>query len=246
MNGVVAGDHHQIVYRFHSPDGEVREFLINLRRPGLLLVGDTSQDPLPAWTALGHHQCANCPLDSSMHSHCPIAVNLVPVIEAFAHVLSHDESDVVVITPSRTYSARTKNTLALGSLIGIYMAASGCPIMDKLRPMVLTHTPFSTTEESIYRSMATYLMGQYFLHRRSGTGDWSLENFPDFFEQVDTVNRHFVKRITTVVEKDASLNALVLLNCFASATRRAITQERFDEFEEMFSAYFAGETMRQT
>lgn len=230
--------HHQIVYRFHSPDGDVREFLINLQRPGLLLVSPSSAHSLPAWTALAHHQCANCPLDPAVHAHCPIAVHLVPVIEAFADVLSHEESDVVVITPSRTYSARTKNTLAVGSLIGIYMAASGCPIMDKLRPMVLTHTPFATTEESIYRSMATYLMAQYFLHRRGTDADWSLERFPDFFEQVDIVNRHFVKRLTTVVEKDVSLNALVLLNCFAAATRRTITHERFDELEQMFSAYF--------
>ena len=120
------------------------------------------------------------------------------------------------------------------------MATSGCPIMDRLKPMVLTHLPFQTTEESIYRSISMYLMAQYFRFNNGLDADWNLEKFWDFFEAINLVNQSFVKRLTNFVEKDVSLNAVVLLNCFATAAKRVIANERFDEVEQMFEAYLDG------
>lgn len=234
---------HEITYRFHVPDGGVKEFCVQLERPALSIVVAPLDEPPPCWTELEHEQCANCPLSSKTHRHCPIAKNLVGVIEAFQDVFSHEESDVEVITPSRKYNARVKNTQAVGSLIGIYMVTSGCPIMDRLRPMVLTHLPFASTEESTYRMISMYLMAQYFRHHKGYVPDWEMKRFPAFFEQVSLVNQAFVKRLTTYVEHDASLNALVLLNCFATATRRVITQERFEEIAKMFEAHFTDEVI---
>lgn len=51
------------------------------------------------------------------------------------------------------------------------------------------------------------------------------------------MNQAFVKRLTTFVERGTSLNAVVLLNCFATATRRVINSERFEEIERMFGAH---------
>ncbi len=229
---------HVITYRFHLPEREPKEFCVQLEKPSLSLARTASEDPLPAWTKLDHEKCPNCPLSSCEHACCPIARNLVGVIEAFQDVFSHEESDVEVLTPSRKYTARVKNTQAVGSLIGIYMVTAGCPIMDRLRPMVLTHLPFASTEESTYRMISMYLMAQYFRHHKGYVPDWEMERFPAFFEQVTLVNQAFVKRLTTYVECDASLNAVVLLNCFATATRRVVTQERFDEIAQMFSAHF--------
>lgn len=226
----------EIIYRFRSPEGWVREIRVELERPGLRLRPARPEGPLPAWTALDHHQCHNCPLAADEHARCPIAANLVPVIGAFRKVLSHEESDVEVEMASRKYSARVKNTQAVGSLMGIYMATSGCPIMDRLRPLVLTHTPFPTLGENAYRLMAAYLMSQYFLQRGGGEADWDLNNFPDFFDQIATVNQCFVRRLTTACEGDASLNAVVFLNCFAAATQRMVAREDFHELEELFSA----------
>jgi hypothetical protein len=235
--GHMSGEVFPIRYRFSFPDGETKEFAIALEKPSLRLVAADPDRPLPVWTDLLHHQCPNCPLAPAEHACCPVARNLVGVVEAFSHVLSHEESDVEVTTPARTYSARVKNTNAVGSLIGIYMVTSGCPILDRLRPMVLTHLPFATTEESVYRSLSMYLLAQYFRHRKGLEPDWNLERFASFYEEVNTVNRAFVKRLTVAVESDASLNALVLLNCFAVATRKTALQEKFPEIEEMFSAY---------
>lgn len=194
----------------------------------------------PEWTRLEHHQCPNCPLSSTEHSVCPIAVNLAGVIEAFRDVISHEEADVEVLTESRKYSAHVNVTHAVGSLIGLYMATSGCPIMDRLKPMVLTHLPFPTTEESIYRSISMYLLAQYFRSKNGMSADWSLEKLGDFFGDIAQVNQAFVKRLTSHVEKDVSLNAVVLLNCFASAAKRIIAKERFEEVEQMFEAHFEG------
>ncbi len=230
---------HWIRYRFDFSDGDSKEFLLELEKPGLRMRSNVTM-PLPEWTKLSHHQCPHCPLSTRTVPNCPIAVNMVGVIEAFNDVISHEEADVEVITESRKYSARVNITHAVGSLIGIYMATSGCPIMDRLKPMVLTHLPFPTTEESIYRSISMYLMAQYFRFKNGHSADWNLEKFGDFFEDINLVNQSFVKRLTTFVEKDVSLNAVVLLNCFATAAKRVIVRERLDEVEQMFEAYLDG------
>ena len=241
MNTRVSALTHDIVYRFRFPGGELKEFKLSLERPTLGMVKSVSDAPLPVWTELGYHQCSNCPLRADSHPRCPIAVNVVDVIDAFSDVASHEESDVEAITPARTYSVRAKSTLAIGSLIGIYMVTSGCPILDKLRPMVLTHLPFATTEESVYRAISMYLLAQYIRNKKGLKSDWDLKEFAAFYDEVQLVNQSFVKRLTAGVERDASLNAVVLLNCFGSATRRMITQEKFHEIEPMFYAYFAGD-----
>lgn len=225
-----------IRYRFDFSDGSSKEFLMELEKPGLQMLRKPGM-PLPEWTKLTHHQCPNCPLHTTTHLYCPIAVNLVDVIEAFTDVISHEEADVEVITESRKYSARINVTHAVGSLIGIFMATSGCPIMDRLKPMVLTHLPFPTTEESVYRVISMYLMAQYFRFKNGHSADWSLEKFGEFFEAVTLVNQSFVRRLTSFVEKDVSLNAVVLLNCFATAAKRVIACERLEEVEQMFGAF---------
>lgn len=225
-----------IRYRFAFSDGKSKEILLELEKPGLRLRSKPVL-PLPGWTNLLYQQCPHCPLSADEHSSCPIAANMVGVIEEFTDVISHEEADVEVTTKSRKYSARVNLTHAVGSLIGIYMATSGCPIMDKLKPMVLTHLPFPTREESIYRTISAYLMAQYFRSKNGHSPDWNLEQFGDLFEDIHKVNQSFVKRLTSFVEKDVSLNAVVLLNCFATAAKRLIAKERFEEVEQMFEAY---------
>ena len=231
----------RIRYRFDFSDREPKEFLLELEKPGLNM-RSLSHGALPEWTRLSHHQCSNCPLSEDRHPHCPIAANLVGVVEAFADVISHEEVDVEVVTESRKYSARVNITHAVGSLIGVYMATSGCPVMDRLKPMVLTRLPFPSTAESIYRSISMYLMAQYFRSKNGRGADWNLEKLPEFFEGINLVNQSFVKRLTSFVEKDASLNAVVLLNCFAMAARRLIAKERFEEVEMLFEAHLDGST----
>ena len=55
----------RLVYRFEFPDG---------RTESLDAAAPPPQQSLPAWTALGFHQCANCPLTPAQAERCPMAV----------------------------------------------------------------------------------------------------------------------------------------------------------------------------
>jgi len=51
---------------------------------------------LPFWTALSFNQCENCPLKPAESPHCPVAVQLVSVIERLERVVSYDQVRVDV------------------------------------------------------------------------------------------------------------------------------------------------------
>ena len=140
------------------------------------------RDSHPEWTALSCCKCPNCPLDEEEHPHCPIAVNLVEPVEFFKAMPSYQEIDVRLETDERTYTKQTTVQKGLSSLLGIYMVTSGCPVMDKLRPMVRFHLPFATPQETAYRAVAMYLLAQYFLHRRGKEPDWELKDLIRLYE----------------------------------------------------------------
>ena len=225
-----------IEYEFRLRSGVEKKFTVHLKKPDLELIG-ARQGGLPRWTKLTHHQCPNCPLDPERHAHCPIAANLVDVIEAFKDCLSIEEADITIRSESREYHKRSPVQYGVGSLMGLYMAVSGCPIMDKLRPMVYTHLPFATVEETMFRAASVYLLAQYFLSQRGRDPDWKLEKLVQIYEDISVVNQSFSKRLLSINPKDASLNALVGLDCFATATAFSIVQDRLHEIEPLFQAY---------
>src|SRR6266498_2083832 len=147
---------HQTVtleYEFTLRSGVPKRFTIRMNKLTLELV--TARRPeLPDWTKLTHHQCPNCPLDPDR----PIAANLVDVIDAFRDCISVEEADITIRSESRAYFKHATVQYGIGSLMGVYMAVSGCPIMDRLRPMVYTHLPFATVKETMFRSVSMYLL----------------------------------------------------------------------------------------
>ncbi len=124
----------KIEYEFKLLNGERKEFSIRLQRRTLQLVAENTTT-VRHWTKLTHHQCTNCPLKPEKHYHCPIAANMVDVIESFKDSLSIEEADITIRSESREYHKRSTVQYGIGALIGLYMVTSGCPIMDKLRPM---------------------------------------------------------------------------------------------------------------
>jgi hypothetical protein len=192
---------------------------------------------LPEWTRLAFHQCSNCPLNPDTHSHCPVAVGLVEVIESFKDGLSHEVAEVAIRTPHRTYVKKAPLQQAVSSLMGLHMASSGCPILDKLRPMVSTHLPFASIEETLYRAVSMYLLAQYVRSKRGLTPDWELRDLVANYEAVSLVNAAFVKRILNINTLDANLNALVSLDCFAGMASISIAEDYLKEIEPLFEAY---------
>ncbi len=225
-----------LTYRFRWEDGREREFTVRLSNPGLSLE-TTPRRSLPAWTELGFNQCPNCPLKAADQPHCPVAVGLVDLVELFQDCLSTEVTEVTIQSKERQYRKTMSVMDGLSSLMGLHMAAAGCPILDKLRPMALTHLPFASLEETMYRSISMYLVAQLLLKKRGRTPDWDLKDLMRIFEEINAVNRSFVKRLQSAAPRDASINALVKLDCLAGHSRFSIDRTYLKSLEKSFAAY---------
>jgi hypothetical protein len=225
-----------IEYQFEFEDGSHKSLQVRLRRPGLGILLDP-EPSLPAWTRLSHHQCPNCPLDPAAHPNCPVAVSLGGVIEAFRDCFSTTHAEIIIRSHQREYRRRAPVQYGVSSLMGLYMVTSGCPILDKLRPMVHTHLPFATIDETIYRLTGMYLLAQYFVQQRGGTPDWKLRRLVALCEAIGHVNQAFSKRLLSISPQDASLNALASLDCFTLSAAFSIDRDELKELESLFEAY---------
>ena len=220
-------------YEFFLASGAYRAFTVSLEKDTLQII-PAPRRSYPEWVRLTYAQCPNCPLKPECRPHCPIATNLVDPIEAFDDFFSHEKVEVRVQSRARTYTARTTIQKALSSLLGITMPTSGCPIMDRLRPLVGTHLPFATFEETTYRIVSAYLLGQYFVQKRGGAPDWGLENLRRFMGEIETVNLSFSKRLRSIARKDAALNALTVLASSGSWISWNLEEQDFERWEKIF------------
>jgi hypothetical protein len=228
-------------YTFLLGDGRERTFRLQLNARSLALEEGRTADT-PPWTQLSCSQCPNCPLSPETDPTCPIAHSIVDLVGFFDDAMSYDEVDVRIGTDERSYLKRTNMAEAISSLLGIYMVTSGCPVMDKLRPMVRFHLPLASLEETTFRAIAMYLVAQYFVARRGGKADWELQDLPDIYREVQTVNRSFMERLQqTMGDADANPNALVRLDTFASMIVLSLDMDRLDSLEALFEPYLPAE-----
>ncbi|MDW8056324.1 MAG: hypothetical protein RMJ13_06425 [Elusimicrobiota bacterium] len=204
----------QFKYNFVFSQDKKLEFILNFDNKTFELL-TTDEPPYPHWTELNYHRCPNCTLTEEQSKYCPTAVNLSQLIKTFSTFVSYETVKLIVETPQRTYIKDTTLQKALGSLIGIYMATSNCPILSKLRPLVRFHLPVATSEETLFRVISIYLINQYILYKKGKEPDWELNKLKNLYEDIKIVNKTFCTRISTIVEKDAPLNAVIVLNCFA-------------------------------
>lgn len=225
-----------ITYKFVFEDKTVREFAVRLDGDSLSLIAQ-KRSSYPAWTRLSFGQCPNCPLDPNRHAHCPIALNVVDVVDFFKNSISYEKVDVEIVTDARNYVKSTDLQAAISSMLGIFMVTSGCPIMDKLRPMVKTHLPFATPEETIYRILSMYLLAQYFVYKDGQKPDWELEHLQEIYERVQIVNKSFCQRLAQIQIKDASLNAVVSLDSYAALTTFSLEIDQLDRVKGLFHSY---------
>ncbi|MCH6545787.1 MAG: hypothetical protein IH796_07270 [Deltaproteobacteria bacterium] len=189
-----------IQYKFTFSDKSVREFNVRLDGETLSLIR-RERSSVPDWTRLSYRKCPNCPLSDKLHPNCPIALNLVEVVEFFKNSISYEEVDVEIITEARNYLKHSDLQTAISSLIGIFMVTSGCPVMDKLRPMVKTHLPFATPEETIYRILSMYLLAQYFVCKDGQNLIGSFKIFRKFMSRFKLSTRVFVKGFQRFISK---------------------------------------------
>jgi hypothetical protein len=224
-------------FRYKFKDGTIKDFILKLDRQTLTLV-QTRKRSYPEWTKLQYCKCPNCSLSADQHEFCPIAVSLVDLIYTFKDSVSYEEVDVLITTEARTYMKQTTLQKGLSSLLGIYMVTSGCPTMQKLKPMVRYHLPFATKEETLYRVLSMYLLAQYFLSKRGRKPDWELKDLVNLYQNIKILNKSFSERLSHIDIKDASLNALVILDWFAENLTFSLNKDVLEEIELLFNAYF--------
>ena len=227
-----------IKYHYLFDNNTKKTFDLVIDKKTLTLVTN-EKDSYPPWTELGVHQCPVCPLDTKEHKHCPVAKNLVEVIEFFSKLQSIERVKINIETPERNYSKETDLQTASGSLIGIYMVTSNCPIMNKLSPMVRFHLPFPSLEETQYRSISMYLLSQYFAKKHNLTPDWKMEKLPEILNNIKKVNISFCKRLKEVKIEDSSLNAIIKLDNSAQYVNFSLMEQMLEEIEELFTAYLS-------
>lgn len=225
----------EIEYRLSSPERSARVFSVRLD-DDTVVRGRPEQSSLPSWTMLEFHQCPNCPLDAADHPHCPVAVNLVPLLHGIGDLQSHEPVQLHVRESRRTVSASTTAQRAVSSLLGLIMATSACPHTSHFRPMAQFHLPLASVEETVYRATSMYLLAQYFVCRDGKHPDLDLSGLAEIYANLEVVNRAMAQRLRGASEEDAAVNAVVILDVLAKTLPFAI----FDELagmRQLFSSY---------
>lgn len=227
--------HLEILYCFQMEDGQKEKFSVLLDPVRLESCRDFSEH-LPDWTRLSFHQCENCTLPPGIDARCPAAVNMVSIVDRFADLLSHEETLVVVSTQNRTVSSTTTMQHGVCSLMGLLMATSGCPMTSFFKSMARFHLPFASTEETIWRATSTYLLSQYFKLQTGAEPDIDFEGLTQIYQNIQTVNLAFAKRLRSACHHDSMINAIILLDTFAKSMPLAI-DESLEEIRHLFVPY---------
>jgi Domain of unknown function (DUF6901) len=210
-----------IRYRFTLLSGRDEIFELHIDRQGVELQSAAPQPP-PPWARLGFHQCPNCPLSADTHPLCPAAAKLADVVPRFEPLLSYDPVRLEVETEERKIVGETTAQQALSSMLGLIMATSGCPHTAFLKGMARFHLPLASEEETVFRSVATYVLAQYLRQRAGATPDPELAGLQRIYRALRVVNAAFTKRLRAAGRADATLNALVLLDVFAIIVPTAV------------------------
>jgi hypothetical protein len=228
----------RIRYYFTFPEGVRETFDVQFDAHKLELVGNIP-DVLPSWTKLDFHQCPNCPLGPTTHPHCPLAANLVNIVERCEGLLSYNKIHVDVMTAERFITHDTTVQRGMSSLMGLVMAMSGCPHMAFFKPMARFHLPFASSEETVYRATSMYLLAQYFLKKKGEDADLDLKGLRAIYHNIEVVNGAVAKRLRAAMEADSAVNAIILLDIYTKAMP-VVIEGSLDEIRYLFDPYVTG------
>ncbi len=222
----------RVRYRFVLPNG-LRETFDLFFEDGRFRLLNPLPKPMPFWAELSFNRCENCPLSAAAHAHCPAAAQLAPIVEKIETLVSYDEIRVDVLTAERSITQTTTAQQALASLFGLVLATSGCPRTAFLRPMARFHLPLANELETLYRSVTMHLLEQHFRRSRGETVDEGFAELKDSYAELHHVNRGIARRLRAASRSDPALNAVTLLDTYASLFPDTLEQS-LREFEPLF------------
>lgn len=198
-----------MTYQVEKPDGELVEFALRLDEHGLLegLPADG-----PAWTHMDAERCANCTFDGVA---CPAALAIAPVVEALGDIDSLQQVRARACLPNRTVEVCAPVSHVASSIMGLCMAASGCPKIAPFRGMAMFHQPFSTLEETVVRAAGFMLLGRW-AHGKL-TDEDLFAPLIDAWRGLEEVSMRLSRSLRDHCVADAALNGLVNLDMLAKA-----------------------------
>lgn len=234
MNGVIE-------YVIHPPQQEPLKFSISFDR---LSEPPAFPDPeqAPRWTWLENNRCNHCPLSLQEHRLCPLAARVVPFVEELSHLSSIAEMKVDVTQFERTRHMVAPAQDILGSLLGLFIATSGCPHTYFLRPMAYFHLPLADADETVYRVMSMYRLAQYFRKEKTGRAYASFEKLGELYENMVEVNRKLSLRMREALsardnKSDGTMNAITLLDALSQYVPASI-DDSLESLEPIFHSYW--------
>jgi hypothetical protein len=228
-----------ITYTFHFASGRRESFPVDFDPVTGLQNPQPVDSDLPEWVLLDFGKCTICDIAFSSRRVCPAANSLLGIVRCFSDVDSHQQVGLRVDMPGRKIVEKTTVQRGLGSLVGLLLATSGCSPLGFFRPMARFHLPLSSEEDTAIRAIGMYLIGEY-LQCEDGKRDTiTLEGLQEIYQNVETVNVGMSRRLRAASEKDASVNALILLDLFAKGVPNLLDSRLLD-FRPLFSAYLEG------
>jgi hypothetical protein len=222
----------RIRYDFDLPDGSKKHIDLRFDAKDFRLTNEVPPEP-PFWTELKFSQCANCPLNSEEHPHCPSALHMAPAVELLKELVSFDTVGVTVTQAERTVHAQTSAQQALSSVLGLIMATSGCPWTDRLRPMARFHLPFASEAETVYRSVCMFLLARHLKAVDDASGFAQLK---DLYDNLHVVNRDMSRRLGAATRTDPARNAMALLDSYTTLLPAAL-ESSLQELKPLFDAW---------
>lgn len=228
----------KIVYNFHFEDNTENAFEVFLEPETLKVVRKSKATPA-TWTKLENFECEHCPLNKDEFEYCPVAVSLQDLIEFFSERTSFERVKVTVETKERSYYKETDIQSAVGSLMGILMPSSGCPILAKLRPMLRFHLPFATIEETEFRVFAMYALAQFLRYKSGKEPDWQLKSLAELYDDIQKINTNVAARIAKLEKQDAGINSVIVLNNFANTVTMNLDDDDFTNLNKLFHSWIS-------
>jgi hypothetical protein len=226
----------KIQYEFFFENERVEVFDLTFKKSDLSLQSFPVENTEP-WTELEFNQCRVCTLVATEHKYCPVARNLSYVLLKFKENPSYEKVRVKVTSEQRVTEKEASLKEGVSPLMGLIMATSGCPTLDKFKPMAFMHLPFSNKDETIFRAVSTYLTAQYVRMMNGMTPDWKLNHFKEMYAKVKQLNSDFAKRLRETKGKDAIISALVRLDMFAQSGSFLFSEDWMKRLGPIFSAY---------
>jgi hypothetical protein len=224
---------YQYLMRFE--DGHKKSFSIHIDKANNNFIS-AGQTDLPFWSEIDYQRCSNCTLLKSDCSFCPVATNLIPLLELCSDIVSFSNVDYRIDTPERTIIGNTSMQRLLSSMLGLVIATSPCPHAEYLKPMARFHLPLASELETIYRTTSTFLLGQYFLHKADLPFTQNLDKLTEIYDNLKIVNRSLAKRLRAASNQDASINAIILLDVLTQSVTWSI-EDGLEELRHLFQRY---------